>query len=989
MDTVNERPRVLIEDWLPVKELGIESRRERAVVTTLPPLNWLHVWWARRPIVASAAVVAAGLLPAWSDDVGAFVSAYLDQAPTQTRSSILRPRPKLVPPVYHSQPSYEWYQSWLLHLSGILGDPVGARARIDAANTTGSKLGPNPYGYRQAYNNGPDRAHIDLFHALLRRTWPHEEGELPTVLDSTAGGGTIPFCAARLGLPTVANDLNGVAAAVLHAGVKGPAELGQSLVPQLNKWGGLLVDRICERLEPYFHLEDDEQIIAYIHAHAIRCPRTGKLVPLVNDWWLRRGEDPVAAKLIPQQGEVPAFEIVSGKAAAGIGPSGTVAGGNARSPYDDLAITGSYIKKEAQEGRLFEVPYAIAVRTASGTRTFRSFGEADSAALDLAGQVLAERRADLERDGYLPSETIPQPANYNRGHRLYGIQTWADMFTARQLLTHATFAQEFDRLIPEVKDALPGAQAEAALTVLALMQGKALNWNARSSSWDVSRQKMRSVFDKHNFSFKWSFAEFEGGALYRWSCERVIAAYEELAKEFDQTGASANEGEPLVREVTITQGNAAALDHVAVGSIAHLCVDPPYYDNVMYAELSDFFYVWEKRTVGRLLPDYFSEELTDKENEAVANAARFASLGPRKKQLADADYEAKMTAIFTEAHRVLRDDGVLSVMFTHKRAEAWDTLGMALLQAGFTVETSWPVNTESEHSLHQAKVNAAASTIMLVCRKRPAASGPGQVFFEDIEADVRRVARAAVERFEQAGLTGVDLLLSTYGPALSVISSRWPVYSSHATDDGAARLLRPEEALDAARTEVVRLQRSRLVGQTSNLDALSDFVLIAWDTFQAHEFPFDDARRLALAVGGLDMDELKRAKILDLKAGKARLMEPKERVRRDDGDLPGVRPGATSFGSLVDAVHTVMYVADVDGLPAAKVFMERLGLTRDTGFLACVQGLVNSIPRVRLKGEWTAPEAGTLDRLVGAYLSDSITLRPVVDLSASVPEQLF
>ena len=134
-----------------------------------------------------------------------------------------------------------------------------------------------------------------------------------------------------------------------------------------------------------------------------------------------------------------------------------------------------------------------------------------------------------------------------------------------------------------------------------------------------------------------------------------------------------------------------------------------------------------------------------------------------------------------------------------------------------------------------------------------------QVFFEDIELEVRQEARTAFGGFSRPALSGVDLLLSTYGPALSVISRHWPVYSSTAAEDGSAQLLRPEEALNAARAEVVRMQRSRLIGHPANLDTLTDFALIAWDTFRASEFPFDEARRLALAVGGLDMAELERA----------------------------------------------------------------------------------------------------------------------------------
>ena len=258
---------------------------------------------------------------------------------------------------------------------------------------------------------------------------------------------------------------------------------------------------------------------------------------------------------------------------------------------------------------------------------------------------------------------------------------------------------------------------------------------------------------------------------------------------------------------------------------------------------------------------------------------------------------------------------------------------MGLLEAGFRIETSWPVNTESEQSLHQANKNAAASTIMLVCRKRDqtVADAP---YFEDLESEVRAAARDALERFSRAGLSGVDLLLSTYGPALSVISSRWPVYSSEADPiTGKSRLLRPEEALDAARAEVVRLQRRRLVGTEAQLDPLTDFALIAWETFKAAEFPFDEARRLALATGGLDVDELARARILEKKSGSVVLLPPEKRVRRGDDDrLPGVRPDATTFASVIDAVHTAMYVASVDGLPAARALIDRAGLANDARF---------------------------------------------------------
>ena len=219
--------------------------------------------------------------------------------------------------------------------------------------------------------------------------------------------------------------------------------------------------------------------------------------------------------------------------------------------------------------------------------------------------------------------------------------------------------------------------------------------------------------------------------------------------------------------------------------------------------------------------------------------------------------------------------------------------------------------------------------------------------------------------------------MSAYGPTLSVVSQHWPVHSSDADEEGRARLLRPEEALAIARAEIVRVQRARLVGHPIEFDPLTDFAVAFWDVIKDDTATYDEGRRLALAVGGLDVDELQRAKILDKKTGTVRLLSPKERLRPRGGDdhSPGVRPQAESFGSLIDAVHTVCLVTDEDGLGSAKALMDRTGLTKDNRFLAAVQALVNAVPRVRLKGAFILPLAGSLDRVVTAYLPD-VTLPP-------------
>ncbi len=943
------RPRVLIEDWLPVAELGIESRRERGAASALPPLSFLHIWWARRPLVASAAVALAGVMPTWTEDLAA---AFPDAPEVRTESA---------------------YRGWLLRLVGILGDPVKGRRMIDAANAAGVKLQGNGYGYRQAFRNPVSRSDIDLLHAVLRRTW----GELPTIADPTAGGGSIPWAASRLGLPVVANDLNGVAASVLKAGVEIPATRGLDLLPDIRKWGDILVKRVEKRLKEYFPLNEGERVIAYVWANAVPCPRTGRLVPLLTDKWLRKtaGKEAAVRMVTSIDGielREPHFEVVLGREVDKADAStGTMARGKAVSPYDNLVIDGEYIKEAAQSGGMSQLLYAIAVRKPSGERTFRAPNEADLEALRAAN-----RRFDAVKDvwfaaGILPTEEFPEGNDLRPKH--YGLDRWVDFFTPRQALVHGTFGEEFARLVPEVREVL-GEAADQVLFELALMQGKALNYNSRLGSWHVSKQVMRSVFERHDFAFKWTFAEFEGAtALYSWCLDQLTDAYGGIARLLDETGsAELGTNDRLERQVTVTQGSAASLT-LEDRSVTHVCMDPPYYNNVMYAELADFFYVWEKRTLGRLVPDYFRDELTDKDNEAVANPARFAAMGRRKNELADLDYEAKMTAIFAESRRVLEDDGVLSVMFTHKRAEAWDTLGMGLLQAGFTIETSWPVNTEAETSLHQANMNSAASTIMLVCRKREEGETARRTYLDDIEQDIRIAARDAATRFQHDGIDGVDLLLSTYGPTLSVISQNWPVYSSTPDSEGRDQLLRPEDALALAREEIVDLRRSRLVGKAAKVDGFTDFVLLAWDTFGAREFPFDTARLLALAVGGLDVDDLERAKVVSKSAGKVTLLTPKERLRRGaDSELPGVTPEASSFEYVIDAVDTALYIAEVDGQQAAKRFLDRHGYTSDAGFISTLQGLANAIPRTKVKGAWVVPEAGLIDTLCTLYFDDVV-----------------
>ena len=385
----------------------------------------------------------------------------------------------------------------------------------------------------------------------------------------------------------------------------------------------------------------------------------------------------------------------------------------------------------------------------------------------------------------------------------------------------------------------------------------------------------------------------------------------------------------------------------------------------MYGELSDFFYVWLKRTIGTVHPDLFADDLANKDDEAVANPARFARLGRKKKQLACGDYERKMAAAFREAHRVLRDDGVLTVMFTHKKVEAWDTLAMSLLDAGFAIHSSWPVHTESEHSLHQAKKNAAKSTIMLTCRKRPA--GSESAWWDDIRGRVRRTARETAESLQEQGISGVDLYIATFGPTLAILSENWPVLTSEYDEKtGEPKALRPDVALDLARAEVVELRKHGLLGRDTRFDPVTDWYLMAWDAFKAGEFPADEARKLALALGlDLERDIITANRLLKKKGAGVELLPPSGRRGRGRVD-----PDSDAFDLWIDAAHTAMLLYDEDGPQATEMFLRRSRLLQDPTFTSLLQALVNAIPRAKKNGKLTRPEARSLDGLRLAFFAE-------------------
>ena len=731
----------LIEEWLPIKEIGVESRRERAASSALPPLYFLHVWWARRPLTASRAAILGSILPAWegNDD--------------------------LLGEHFESEGEYH---RWFLRMLGIPAgqpgiDPVATAEAILRARDTGKNLGPNPYGYSRAFSRATDANDMTTFRSLLKDCGFDRP---PTAMDPMSGGGSIPFEAIRLGLPTIANELNPVASVVLEATVRYPLAYGTALIDDIHEWAGRWGDLIEERLDGFYPLPSNENAIGYIWARTVPCPTTGKPVPLSPNWWLRRQTaDSVAAHMLPcePEWEECRFTLVRGRQAdleKRYAPGqGTIARGNAVSPWSGDPVPGDYIKEVAQRDGMGAQLFALCVNRGDG-RDFRLPTREDVDASERAGTALAERWDNWLAAGLIPTEAIPPDNEDSGATHATACTSGTKLFAPSQLLAMLTYLEALREMAPEMERELGKGRAAAVRTYLGVVLDKCANYNCMLASWHAPRELIRSVFDRHDFSVKWSFAEMnmalKDRGAFPWALEQVVDAYKGLCglvepsrPLFDDSSGAGQAG-----SVQVTRGSATNVSHLPEASVDTVVVDPPYGGNVMYAELSDFFYVWLKRSVGDLYPGWFDSELVDKDAEAVANPARFErARGGKSKELATRDYLMKMRRVFREMRRVVKPGGSMTVMFTHRETEMWNALGLALLETGWEIGSSWPVHTESEHSLHIARKNAARSTIFLFCRPRELKRDVS-FWTRDLQDEVRGTAAEKARDFQQAGIEG-------------------------------------------------------------------------------------------------------------------------------------------------------------------------------------------------------------------------------------------
>ncbi len=657
--------------------------------------------------------------------------------------------------------------------------------------------------------------------------------------------------------------------------------------------------------------------------------------------------------------------------------------GHAICPRCGAVIDESDVKKAAQSMKergglpsqmmavCSQVPVKLTYRNGSTKIRhmwrFRAPIERDLSAVQAAVQELATNINHLSN--LIPAEEVPEIMEDSRP-RDYGITRWRDFFTPRQLLAALVLVDEVRAAAKRAQSEVPADEAEAVAVYLGLLVDKLVSYNSVLNSWDDGRKKARNAFPGHDFRYRAAFTEIEAARdAVGWAASQVIGAYLQLAglihgepvalegadedeavdedveddgeanEELDEDStsgsavSSTNEAVHLRPEVivpTVTCNDAAALETPAPGTVHLICVDPPYYNNVQYAELSNFFYVWLKRALGDWpgLEHFFREELAETNREAVANAVRWKEEAEKEQAvwqerfgrafegLADARgengrklpvaerrrraaeiagpepltaaeraerfYEAKMATVFRRAKQLLHPAGRMVVMFNHKMTKAWRALGKALIEAGFEIRTSIPILTEAPQGLNIRGLDAARSTVLLLCLPRQEV---GQVAgnWGRVQDRVTNVARNAAQHFQKQGIAGTDLYLSALGPALGEVGRHWPI------TDMAGRAVDLTEALDRAYRAVgqFRLEQiltdelpAKISGMVEGFSAdtadRNTQALWLWlDTFQGDVADSDDVRKLAKSLD-IEPDTFKKLKLIESESDLFYLKPPQD-----------------------------------------------------------------------------------------------------------------
>jgi putative DNA methylase len=906
----------LIEVALPLQAINAASAREKSIRHGHP--STLHLWWARRPLAACRAVLFAQLV----DDPSAVPEEFpTEEAQEAERQRLFRIIENLVP----------WENSTkeecLMPARREIARSVARSAGVAAPETD-----------------------ADVWRILREHA--------PPVLDPFCGGGSIPLEAQRLGLEAHASDLNPVAVLITKALIEIPPKfagmppvnprdrdrgMGASwkgaagLAADVRYYGEWMREEAFKRighLYPKAKLPGggEATVIAWLWARTVKCPNPacGAQMPLVRSFalstkkgketWLEpvvdRTHNPPDVTFRVARGQVPSAKWTSIGVGSGLSND---KGKKAQATFQCIAChsgiaKGDYVDSEADDGRMGVMPLAV---VAEGQRS-RSY---------LGFDALRDREALVDADEFVvrPEVADHLPLQQARGTfasnaqgRMYGFKTFADYFTRRQLVTLSVFSDLVDKARDQAqRDAVAaglstdgdsqerqgseaGSYANAVAMYLAFVIDKLADRSSTICTWDSSpkMEALRNTFARQAIPMTWDFAE---GNPFSESSGNWIFCVDWVA--------DAVRSAPARREARVIQADAAGETAPGWGVAS---TDPPYYDNIGYADLSDFFYVWLRRSLRSIYPTLFNTVLTPKGQELVATAHRFGG----SKQDAEKFFREGLEATFIRLHEAEDRRFPMTVYYAFKQVESggdepgiastgWETMLTGLLRAGFAVSGTWPMRSELSNRMVASGTNALASSIVLVCRPRP--EDANIATRREFIAALRGELPAALKLLTHASVAAVDLAQAAIGPGMRVFSR----YAKVLESNGEPMTVRA--ALGLINQVLYEVEAEA----ESEDDADTRWAITWFEQYGMNEGPFGDAETLSKAkdtsVGGLVA-----AGIVEARGGKVRLR------RRDE--LPADWDPLTDRRLTVwEVTQHLIRALDTGGEVAAADLLRKVG----------------------------------------------------------------
>ena len=795
------------------------------------------------------------------------------------------------------------------------------------------------------------------------------------MLDLFAGGGAIPLEAARLGCDSHAVDYNPVAHLIELCTLVYPQRFGPNLADDFEHWSRVVLERMQRDvgdLYPSVEVpttgEVSKQVdlfsdgrkspvarraalVACIWARTVPCRRPGCAapVPLVRQAWLRKKDGAVAAVPRIEGGDRLRWDVVSGASIAEVSQQEEQTGaGQAVCVACQTPVPSDYAKEAGVAGRMKEQLAAVVVE---GQRSKLYLNPA-AAAVPPSETRIEERLRALERE--LDCERPGDALQGKLRDQLpsYGVDTYDELFTSRQLLVLFTLVKHIRQAHVEMRrEGMAEDRARALATFFAMAFGRFVIAFNKFSRWEPAVQRTKgAIGDRQALKMIYDFSEINGlgrteGCL-PFALNREAYCIRELAKV----------GNPS----TVTRGSAEKLfyDDETFDAVI---TDPPYYSSIYYADLSAFFYVWLKQIVGDLYPEHFTLPAPPKRREAVAQRSEHGGDAAK----ANDHYQGLMRRSFAEARRVLKPGAPLVCVYAHRTTEGWATLIRALVDAGMTVTEAWPVQTEARGRVNALGAAALSDSIFFVARRRDDAD-IGR-YETDVKPELHRIARERVTTLWAGGkgIGGADLLMAAVGAGLRAYTRFARVEFANGETMPAERYLREVEGvvLDVMLDQIFGL-RGAAVG---SVDALTRFYVL-W-RFTYRESPIEAGEAYVFCQPqGLEIDGTGGIcgpapalveKIRGSGGGKFRVRNFKERGGNDALGLgDDGKPAA-----LIDVVHRLLWLLDnrPAGLPAflrsARPNTEQLRLVTQALCAPVLGG-----PKAQ-GAEKLPAELGALDRL--------------------------